>query len=182
MRRLDRTRAAVCIIDVQEKLLPVMSRRDSLVPNLQKLIAGAAALSVPVIVTEQYVKGLGSTVAPLRDTLGELYQPIEKNCFSSFGCDAFRDRIERLERKQVVLAGIETHVCVHQTAIDLLDHGYEVHLVADAVSSRTDESREIAVRRLTSEGAKLTSVEMALFEMTVTSGTDEFRAISKIVK
>lgn len=182
MGRLRRDDAVVCIVDVQERLLPVIDRHDELVASLEKLTAGARTLSLPIVVTEQYVKGLGSTISSLRDALGDSYQPIEKACFSSYGCDAFRSTLEQSGRKQILLSGIEAHVCVYQTAIDLLTNGYEVYLLADAVSSRTPENREIAIRRLVQEGAKLTSVEMALFEMTVISGTEEFRGISKIVK
>lgn len=182
MGRLRRDNAVVCIIDVQERLLTVIDRSDELVASLKKLTAGTRILGIPIVITEQYVKGLGATVESLRDALADSYQPIEKACFSSYGCESFRLALERLGRKQVLLAGIEAHVCVYQTAIDLLSNGYEVHLLEDAVNSRTSENREIAIRRLMQEGAKLTSVEMALFELTVTSGTDEFRAISKIVK
>lgn len=180
--RLLHDEAVLCIVDVQEKLVPVMRDGETLIANLQKVIAGAKALQIPILITEQYVRGLGSTVTRLQEGLGDSYAPIEKMCFSSFGCDAFRKELERLRRRQVLLCGIETHVCVYQTAVDLLAEGYTVHLVADGVSSRSDENRQIAIQRLMAEGAKVTSVEMALFEMTVTSGTDEFRAISKIVK
>jgi nicotinamidase-related amidase len=173
MSRLERTTAILLIIDVQEKLMPVIANREQLEANIVRLIRGAQILGVPILITEQYVKGLGHTVAPLRDALGDAYKPIEKSCFSGY---------RELERKQVIVAGIETHVCVYQTVSDLLAHGYEVTLVADALSSRTIENKEIALRRMMSEGAKLSSTEMALFELTVASGTDEFRAISKLVK
>lgn len=177
MPRLDRASAVLLIIDIQEKLLPVIHDGERVVRNVERLIRGAHVLGVPVMVTEQYVKGLGATVAPLRQALNDTvgYQPVEKSCFSAHGCVA-------IERRQVIVAGVETHVCVYQTVLDLLGAGHEVTIVADAVSSRTAENREIALQRLVAEGAKLSSTEMALFELTVTSGTDEFRAISKLIK
>jgi len=173
MSRLDRTTAILLIIDVQEKLMPVITNREQVEGNIVRLIRGAQILGVPILITEQYVKGLGQTVAPLRQALGEAYKPIEKSCFSGY---------RELERKHVVVAGVESHVCVYQTVSDLLANGYEVTLVADAVSSRTLENKEIALRRMTNDGAKLSSTEMTLFELTAASGTDEFRAISKLVK
>jgi nicotinamidase-related amidase len=139
---------------------------------------------VPVVVTEQYVRGLGPTVAPLREALDETggYRPIEKACFSAHGCEAFVAQLAALERRQVIVAGIEAHVCVYQTVLDLLAAELDVTVVADAVSSRTAQNKEIALRRMVAEGVKLSSTEMALFELTVASGTDEFRAISKLVK
>lgn len=184
MPRLDRQRAVLLVIDVQEKLLPVIHEHKWVAQNVERLVRGTQILGVPAIVTEQYVKGLGATVAPLRSALAEThgYRPIEKVCFSAQGCDAFRAQLEAFERKQVIVAGIETHVCVYQTIKDLLTAGYEVTVVADAVSSRTAENKEIALRRLSADGAKLSTTEMALFELLAVSGTDEFRAISRLIK
>jgi nicotinamidase-related amidase len=173
MIRLDRNTSILVIIDVQERLMPVIANREQVEANIVRLIRGSQILGVPILITEQYVKGLGHTVKAVREALGDAYEPIEKSCFSGY---------RPLERKQVIVAGVETHVCVYQTVSDLLANGYEVTIIADAVSSRTVENKEIALRRLTSDGAKLSSTEMALFELTVASGTDEFRAISKLVK
>ncbi|HLJ73431.1 MAG TPA: hydrolase [Thermoanaerobaculia bacterium] len=173
MPRLDRSTAVLFVIDVQDKLMPVISNHKAIERNIERLIRGAKILGVPIVVTEQYVKGLGHTVPPLRDALAGDYKPIEKTCFSGF---------RPLYRKQVIVAGIETHVCVYQTVSDLLANGYEVTIVADAVSSRTEENKDIALRRMLADGAKLSSAEMVLFELTAASGTDEFRAISKLVK
>ncbi|MFP5247984.1 MAG: hydrolase [Thermoanaerobaculia bacterium] len=181
---LDRTNAVLVLIDVQEKLMPVISNADEVQLNLTRLIRGAHILGIPVIVTEQYVKGLGPTVEPVRRALEETagYRPIEKSCFSAHGCAPFAAQLAALERKQVLLAGVEAHVCVYQTASDLLASGYEVSLIADAVSSRTQMNVGVAVRRLMSDGVKLSSTEMALFELTVAAGTEEFRAISRLIK
>ena len=152
--------------------MPVISNREAVEQNIVRLIRGAQILGVPILVTEQYVKGLGRTVEVVRQAL-DVYEPIEKSCFSGF-----RD----IDRKQVIVAGVEAHVCVYQTVSDFLARGYEVTIVADAVSSRTQENKDIALRRMIADGAKLSATEMALFELTVASGTDEFRAISKLVK
>ncbi|MHB0971339.1 MAG: hydrolase [Thermoanaerobaculia bacterium] len=184
MRRLDRTKAALAVIDIQERLLPVIDRHDEVAKNAELLIRGAHVLQVPVLLTEQYVKGLGPTVASLKHALEESggYEPMEKLCFSSYGCAAFETKLRELGRSQVILCGIETHVCVYQTALDLLDAGFAVWVVADAVSSRRAENRTIALERMMQEGVKLASTEMALFELTGVAGTDEFKAISRLVR
>lgn len=182
--RLQRRNAVLVVVDLQEKLMPVIDRADAVARNAERLIRGAHLLGVPLILTEQYVKGLGPTIAPLRTALEETsgYRPIEKACFSAHGSEAFAAQLAALERQQVLVAGVETHVCVHQTVLDLLAARYAVTVVADAVSSRTAENRELALRRFESEGVKLSSTEMALFELLGVSGTDEFRAISRLIK
>jgi nicotinamidase-related amidase len=176
--RLDRDQTVLVVIDVQERLMPVIHERAEVEGNIERLIRGAHILGVPVIVTEQYVKGLGPTVAPLRAALEETsgYRPIEKDCFSARAC------LPPLDRRQVLLAGVETHVCVYQTVLDLLGGGVAVWIAADAVSSRTARNRDIALQRMVSEGARLSSTEMALFELLGVAGTEEFRAIARLVK
>lgn len=184
MSRLERDHAIFVVIDVQEKLMPVIDDHAGITRNIDRLVRGCHILNVPALLTEQYVKGLGPTVVPVRqafeDTIG--YRPIEKNCFSAQRCDPFAAQLATLERKQVVVAGIETHVCVYQTCIDLLSDGYEVTIIADAVSSRTPQNKAIALQRMIAEGVRLSSTEMALFELLRQSGTEEFRAISRLVK
>ena len=182
--KLDRQQTALVIVDVQERLMPVIHSRHEVQQNIERLVRGVHILGIPLLVTEQYVKGLGSTVGPIRSALEETgaYHPIEKDCFSAFGCQPFNETLRSLDRKQIVIAGVETHVCVYQTSRDLVGSGYEVTIVADAVSSRTEENRRIALQRLASEGVSLSSTEMVLFELLVASGTDEFRAIAKLVK
>jgi isochorismate hydrolase len=176
--RLTRENATLLIIDVQERLMPVIDRADDVLRNVERLVRGCHILGVPALLTEQYVKGLGPTVEPVRRAFEETsgYAPMEKACFSAV------DAVRASSRKQVIVAGVEAHVCVHQTVVDLLANGFEVALVADAVSSRTAENKAIALERLTREGAWLSSTEMVLFELCVVSGTDEFRAISRLVK
>ncbi|HET7711033.1 MAG TPA: hydrolase, partial [Thermoanaerobaculia bacterium] len=172
------------VIDVQEKLMPVIDSHPSVVANIERLVRGFHLLGIPALLTEQYVKGLGATVKEVRQAFEEThgYAPLEKACFSAAGCDAFAERLGASGRHQVVLAGVEAHVCVTQTALDLLEAKYEVYLAADAISSRTSQNRDIAFRRLISEGARLVSTEMALFEVLGVSGTDEFKRISKLIK
>ena len=164
--------------------MPVIDRHEEVVANIERLVRGCHVLGVPILLTEQYVKGLGPTVSGVRRALVETsgYAPIEKSCFSAHGCADFEGELQRSGRRQVLLAGVETHVCVNQTALDLLAAGYGVFLVADALSSRTAGNREIALGRLAGEGATVVSTEMALFELLAVSGTDEFRAIYKLIK
>ena len=180
--KLQRANTVIVIIDVQEKLMPAIDGAKSVLRNIERLVRGFHILGIPVILTEQYVKGLGPTVEAVREALAEAYRPIEKECFSAQGCDAFAAQLAALERRQVVIAGVETHVCVYQTVLDLLAGGFEVTLAADATSSRTPENRSTGLQRMISEGAKLSSTEMVLFELAGVSGTDEFRAISRLIK
>ncbi len=182
--KLRKENAVLVVIDVQEKLMPVIDRAPEVILNIERLVRGCHILGVPAILTEQYVKGLGATVEPVRRAFDETsgYSPIEKSCFSAYGCEAFSARLASLGRSQVLIAGVETHVCVYQTVQDLLARDVAVSVIADAVSSRTAQNCEIAMRRMISEGAKPSSTEMALFELTVAAGTDEFRAISRLVK
>jgi nicotinamidase-related amidase len=184
VKRLDRNQAILVVIDVQEKMMPVMDGRAGVERNLQRLIRGIDVLEMPVLVTEQYSRGLGVTAAPVRRALEETggYSPIEKSCFSAAGCEAFMEQLKASHRAQVLIAGVEAHVCVYQTVTDLISRGFDVNIVADAVTSRSPVNREIALQRMVSEGAKLTSTEMCLFELLINSGTQEFRDISRLVK
>lgn len=182
--RLERTNTLLVIIDVQERMMKAIDGARDVIHNVDRLVRGTHILGVPAIVTEQYVKGLGPTVDTVRLALEETsgYRPIEKSCFSAHGCEPFASQLAALERRQVLVAGVEAHVCIYQTCTDLLAAGYDVSVIADAVSSRTPANKAIALRRLESGGVKLSSTEMALFELTAAAGTDEFRAISKLVK
>ena len=182
--KLDRANAVLVVIDVQERLMPVIDDAGFILRNIERLIRGCARLGVPAILTEQYVKGLGPTVAGVRQAFEETtgYRPLEKSCFSAHGCEPFAAQLAALERKQIIVTGVEAHVCVYQTCRDLLAAGFEVTIVADAVSSRTVRNRTIALERLLRDGAKLSSTEMLLFELLVTAGTDEFKYVSALVK
>jgi nicotinamidase-related amidase len=184
MPRLPRADAVLIVIDVQEKLMPVIHEHEIMLHNVERLVRGAHILGVPALLTEQYVKGLGPTVPAVRKAFEETigYRPIEKSCFSGYGCDAFRSELEKTARHHAIIAGVEAHVCVCQSAIDLIEAGYDVTVIVDAVSSRSAHNKEIAIERITAEGGRLGSTEMTLLELLGEAGTDEFRAISALIK
>jgi nicotinamidase-related amidase len=169
------------VVDVQGKLAQRMHEKEALFANLQRLIQGIRVLEVPVIWLEQNPKGLGPTIPEVAALLPD-GQPIPKFSFSCCGNAAFRRALREAKRANVLLCGIETHVCIYQTALDLLDLGYGVHVVADAVSSRTAENRRIALNRMRDAGVWITSTEMALFELLRTAKAPQFKAIAKIVR
>lgn len=177
---LSREHCRMVVIDVQEKLVPHIEGGDRVVANCAKLVAGCHILNVPVAHTEQYPKGLGRTVPQLEELPGE---PIEKVKFSgaaALGWPAAGNADE--DREQVVLAGMEAHVCVLQTAFDLMALGYRVFLPADAVGSRKTLDWKTALDRLSAGGAVVTTTESVLFEWCETADTPEFKDISRLVK
>lgn len=178
---LTRENALLVVVDVQERLLPHIRKNEELAAAVAKMIRGCRVLGVPVLVTEQYPEGLGPTIPSVAE-LVEPWEPIVKGTFSCCGEEPFPEAVKRAGRKDVLLCGIETHVCVYQTARDLLERGYRVHLLVDAVSSRKKIDRKTAIARMETMGASLATVEMALFEMLRVSGTDEFKRIIRIVK
>ncbi len=176
---LDASRSRLVIVDMQERLLNVIPDSDALIEYCRKLILGAEIVAVPVDATEQYPKGLGSTVAALAALVPD--RPAKLR-FSSAEVLPWVNEDHAPElRHQVVLAGIEAHICVLQTAFDLLAAGFEVFVVADAVQSRNPEDKNRALNRLAAAGANVVSVEMVLFEWCEVAGTDTFRQISKLV-
>lgn len=176
-RTLDRARTALVVIDVQEAFEKAVQEFDSVAAATAVLVQGARTLGLPVIVTEQYPRGLGDTVEPVRAALGDDAPRLPKTVFSAAQADGF----DLQGRDQALLCGIETHVCVNQTAHDLLGRGVEVHVAADAVSSRTEANRALGLRKMEESGAILTSVETALFELLGAAGSDEFKTIQKLV-
>ncbi|MBI3184822.1 MAG: isochorismatase family protein [Myxococcales bacterium] len=178
--RLGRADAALLVIDVQERLCAAMEPKalERMVRRTCALIAGARALALPVVITEQYPKGLGATIPPVRSALDE-QGPIEK---VNFSC-ALEEVLAALgPRRQVLIAGMETHVCVFQTARDLAQRGYHPYLCADAVISRSEEDRRIGLDLCKDVGAVVTSVEAALFDLLGRAGSAEFKAISAAVR
>ncbi|MBN2397848.1 MAG: hydrolase [Deltaproteobacteria bacterium] len=169
------------VIDTQESLARVMHGKEGLFENLQKIIRGAGILGVPLIVTEQVPEKLGTTIPEISSLLGAV-TPIPKSSFSCCGEERFMKELDGAKRRQVLVAGIESHVCVYQTAVDLVRKGYEVHILTDCISSRTEENRLLGIERMREEGAKITGTEMFLFELMRVAGGDRFREISRLVK
>jgi nicotinamidase-related amidase len=176
-RVLDRDRALLVVVDVQEAFRPAVIDFEWVARNAGILVQGARALDVPVVVTEQYPKGLGRTAPEVAEHLDGL-EPIEKVCFSAAAADGF----DPAGRDQALVCGIESHVCVSQTAHDLLDRGLEVHVAGDAVTSRTEENRVLGLRKMEGSGAIVTSVETALFELLGAAGSDEFKTVQGLIK
>lgn len=173
---------ALVVIDVQGKLAQLMAQKEILFENLQKLIKGVQVLELPIIWNEQLPEKLGPTTPEIAHLLAQTTQPIAKSSFSCCGNPPFMGALKATGRKQVLLAGIESHVCVYQTCRDLLDLGYEVQVVADAVSSRAPENRQIGLERMKEAGATVTSTEMALFELLRVAEGPKFKEITRIVK
>ena len=179
--RLTRINAGLIVVDVQERLLPAMFERERLVQNVVRLIQGAAILGVPVFATEQYRKGLGATVPEVAAALNGV-APVEKLAFSACGAGGLNAALRAKNISDVILCGIEAHVCVAQTCLDLLDEDFRVFVVAYAVSSRTSENYRIGLDRLREAGAVRVSTEMVLFELLEKAGTGEFKQILALVK
>ena len=178
---LQRAKAQLLLVDLQERLVPAMAGAEALIAACGNLLQAARQLKVPVLASEQYPKGLGRTVGPIAAALPE-GRRFEKLEFSCYGNPAIREELLRAGREQVVLAGIEAHVCVLQTGLDLLAADYQVFVVADAVASRRPESREIALRRLEQAGAVPITVEMALFEWLRSAADPDFRTVSRLIR
>ena len=169
------------LIDFQERLFPVMHDKEKLLGNVVKLVKGALALELPVIATEQYPKGLGPTIPEIKSLIPG-FTAVEKVCFSCCDEPAFLERLGGLKRKQVLVAGIEAHICVYQTVLALARTGYPVEVVSDGIASREAGNKEITLTKLGMMGILPTSTEMALFELLKIAKGDKFKQISAIVK
>ena len=175
--KLDRDRAALVVVDVQEGFRKAIPDFERVGRATATLIEGAEAIGIPIVATEQYPKGLGETAPEVAEHLPEDLEPLEKVVFSAADAEGF----DLGGRDQVLICGIETHVCVNQTAIDLLDAGIEVQVAEDAVASRTEENKRVCLHKMEQAGAVLTSVETALFELLGRAGTDEFKTVQKLI-
>lgn len=180
---LERDKTVLVVIDVQEKLCVAMDHKvlHKLARNIGILLESARELAVPVIVTEQYVKGLGPTLAELKEKAADA-PCIEKMAFSSCGSAEFVETLKATGRTQVIICGMESHVCVLQTVIELRDAGFTVHLVKDAVMSRDKRNWQTAVESMVLAGAVPTSTESVVFQLLKVAGTDEFKKLSKLVR
>lgn len=174
---LEREGTVFVLIDIQEKFLPAMQGMDKAISNADILVKASGILGIPLIVTGQYPKGLGKTTGRIALPAGA--EIIEK---VSFGSDGFRERLEGLGKGSVVIFGVEAHVCILKTALDAMKEGFRVHVVADAMTSRTERNRDLAMERLRRSGAFIASTEMVLFQLMERSGTDESKAISGLIR
>ena len=178
---LDIQQCCLTVVDVQGKLAQLMHGREALFKNIQILVRAAKILDIPILWCQQCPDALGPTVPEIAQLLDE-NEPINKSAFSCCGAKQFNARLNDLTRNQVLLCGIETHVCIYQTAIDLLRKDFNVNVIADAVSSRAPENKQIAINRLAAEGANISCTEMALFELLKTAEHPKFRQIAKLIK
>jgi nicotinamidase-related amidase len=176
--KLDRDRAALVVVDVQEAFRRALPDFEAVAAGAATLVEGAKEIGIPVLVTEQYPRGLGETVPEVADHLPEGTAPMEKVRFSASEAKGF----DLGGRDQALVCGIETHVCVNQTVLDLLGEGVETHVASDAVGSRTAENRELGLHKMERAGAVLTSVETALFELLRGSDAPEFKRVQALVK
>ena len=182
-RPLEADQCVLIVIDIQEKLLPPIFQKEQLVRNSQLLIRAAGILKIPALVSTQYAKGLGPTVPEVASLLADT-APIDKTLFSCFGSDAFCSVLKRLpgQRTTLLLCGMESHICVTQTALAALREGYLVHVASDAVSSRTEWNWKIGLDRMRAAGAILSSTEMIVYELLRSSGTPAFRELLPYLK
>jgi nicotinamidase-related amidase len=182
---LTRDKSQLLIIDVQEKLIDAISGKDRVIDRCVRLVRAARTLGVPITISEQYPQGLGPTADSIRDAFANSGRVVDKVEFSCLKSNTLRERLHELRRQgrsQVVIGGIEAHVCVTQTAIDLEEQGFESFVVADAVGSRSKLSRKLALARLLKSGADVVDSEMVLFEWLERAGTREFKEIQALIK
>lgn len=178
---IERAQSLLLVVDIQEKLAPAIHDGAAAIANNRRLLAGAERLGVPIFVSEQYVRGLGPTVAELLP-LPAGAQRIDKLHFSCAREPGFLDALEQTGRRQILVTGMEAHVCVLQTVLGLLAAGYDVFLIEDAAASRTPENRAAAIARMRAAGAHVVTTEMVLFEWLERAASDEFRALLPLIK
>ncbi|HEY9282717.1 MAG TPA: hydrolase [Pyrinomonadaceae bacterium] len=179
---LDAARAALVVVDMQESFRLAIPDFVEVSRRIATAVTGAQLLHVPVVVTEQYPKGLGRTSAEIRAALAPGAEPVEKTAFSSCGAQEFVARLEQTGAKQVLVCGIEAHICVNQTTHDLLARGYQVHLLTDCVTSRSPRDREAGLSKMRRSGALPSTVELALFELLRDARHEQFKAVQKLIK
>jgi len=181
-QRLSPESSLLVIVDVQERLMPAVLHERQIVFNVRRLLEAAQAIDVPVVVTEQYPQGLGNTVQELASFIPKDAPVLPKKSFSIYDDAPIRATIENHRRSQIILCGVEAHVCVQQSAFDLHRAGHEVYIVVDSIGSRSADDREIALRRFESSGMALTTTESLLFEWCRTAEHPQFKTVSRLVK
>lgn len=180
--QLSREHAALAVIDMQEAFRPVIQDFGEVAARIGKAVQGAHLLEVPVVVTEQYPRGLKHTAEEVLAHLPNDSRVVEKMCFSSCGAGDFQAQLDTRNIKQVIVCGIEAHICVAQTVLDLLSRGIEVHLLVDCITSRKKENKDIALSRLIQAGAVPSNLEMVLFELMRTADSPQFKAVQSLIK
>lgn len=181
MKLLNKENTGLLVIDVQEKLMEVMGRRERVVDNMVKLLHLSKLFNLPVILTEQYPKWLGPTLPEIKEPL-PAYEPISKLHFNCYDVDGFETRLKSEARENIVVIGVETHICVFQTCVSLIENGYEVHIPQDAVDSRTEENWHVGLELMKRAGACVTSTETVIYQLLKKAGTKEFKEMLKMVK
>jgi len=169
------------VIDFQTKMMPSILDHEELAQKSATFIKGCRILGVPIITTQQYSKGLGDTIAEIKDALGD-FEPVEKISFSCCGNDEFKAKLAKEGKKNILVTGVEAHICVQQTVLDLLQGGYSIYVIADCIGSRFEVNRRYADKRMEQAGAILTTAESALFEMMVSADHPKRKEITNIVK
>ena len=180
--RIDKKDSLAMVIDFQEKLIPVIDKKEILLHNTEILLKGLNELKVPMVIAQQYTIGLGMTVESLQNVFGASFQYFNKTTFSCCDDGIILEKIKSYQKKNIIICGIEAHICVQQTVIDCLAEGYQVVIVEDCISSRKENDKKIAIQRMIQEGAIVTTYESILFELTRESGNDKFKVISKMIK
>jgi len=178
--RIKKEDTLLLMIDIQERLAPAMNKSDKVIDNNKILITALKEMKIPILYTEQYPKGLGRTLPELTEIIGKA-KPLEKIVFSAFNKE-LKDELIESGRVNIILTGMEAHVCVYQTARDLIDNGFNVFLVSDGVASRTSDNHYVGLQLIKDLGGVITSTEVVLFDLLHAAGSDEFKLVSKLVK
>ena len=181
MRLLEKENTGFLIVDVQEKLMQVMGQKQRIIENINKLLLLSKLYELPFILTEQYPKWLGSTLPEIKESLPSC-EPVSKLHFNCCDVEAFNERLNSVNIKTIILAGVESHICIFQTCVSLLDKGYQVHIPQDAVGSRTDENWHVGLELSKKAGAIITSTESVIYQILKKAGTKEFKQMLKVMK
>jgi nicotinamidase-related amidase len=179
---LEIENTALAVIDVQGKLTSLVHEHEKILTNIGYFIRACESFGLPILWSEQAPDKIGETIGPIKQLLYPMVKPIPKRSFSCYDCPEYLAHLKKLNRRQILVTGIETHVCVYQTVRDLFRYGYEVHLVADAVSSRQQFDRDLAIARMRDEGVIITTTEMALCELLKTADNPNFKKIMAFLK
>jgi nicotinamidase-related amidase len=181
MQLLAKEKTGIIIIDVQEKLMAVMGQKQRVLDNVLRLMELSNIFGLPVLFTEQYPKWLGPTLPEIVET-SPSYDPISKMHFNCCDVEGFNKKLNSLESENLIVVGVETHICVFQTCVSLLERGYQIHVPQDAVTSRTDENWQVGLKLMDKAGAVITSTEAILYQIMKKAGTTEFKKMLKVIK